>query len=75
MEVSEIRNKIRETIEQLPAEKLVVVLNLLEDLQQSEEDLTQALLNDPEFMEDYREAKEDIRTRQTVTWETIKRDV
>ena len=74
MEVSEIRNKIRERIEQLPAEKLVVVLNLLEDLQQSEEDLTQALLNDPEFMEDYREAKEDIRTRQTVSLQTMEHD-
>ena len=75
MEVMEIKNKIRNTIEGLPYEKLKIALDFLEDLQRSEEDETQALLNEPGFMEDYRQAKEDIRSGQTIRWETIKRDV
>ena len=75
MEVMEIKNKIRNTIEGLPYEKLKIALNFLEDLQRSDEDETQALLNEPGFMEDYRQAKEDIRSGQTISWEAIKRDV
>ncbi len=47
----------------------------MEDLQRSDEEETRILLNDPGFMEDYRAAKEDIRTEQTINWEDIKRDV
>jgi hypothetical protein len=75
VEVSEIRNKIRETIEQLPADKLKMILEFLEDLQESDAEATQALRNEPGFLEDYRQAKEDIHTGQTVSWEAIKRDV
>ena len=75
MGISEIKDKILTTIEQLPAEKLQMALELLEDLRQSEEDASQALLHEPGFMEDYREAKKNIRTGQTVSWETIKRNV
>lgn len=75
MEISEIKNRIRDTIEQLSADKLKMALDFLEDLQQSEGDATEALLNEPGFIEDYRQAKEDIRTGKTVSWEAIKRDV
>jgi len=75
MEISEIKSKILTTIEQLSAEKLQMALELLEDLRQSEEDVSVALLREPGFIEDYREAKDDIRTGQTVSWETIKRNV
>ena len=75
MEVSEIKNRIRDTIEQLPAEKLKMALDFLEDLQQSEQDATESLLNEPGFIEDYRQAKEDIRTGETVSWDAIKRNV
>jgi hypothetical protein len=61
MEISEIKGKILTTIEQLSVEKLQMALELLEDLRQSEEDASQALLLEPGFLEDYREAKEDIR--------------
>jgi hypothetical protein len=43
MEISEIKDKILTTIEQLSAEKLQMALELLEDLRQSEEDASQAL--------------------------------
>ncbi len=75
MKISEIKNRIRDTIEQLPAEKLRMALDFLEDLQQSEEDATEALLNEPGFIEDYRQAKKDIRTGKTVSWDAIKRNV
>ena len=75
MEISEVKNKIRATIEKLPIEKLMYTLNFLEDLERSGEDETRALLCEPGFIDDYRQAKEDIRTGQTVSWEDIKRDV
>lgn len=75
METINIKNKIRDTIDQLPPEKLRLTLDFLEDLQRSEEDETQTLLNKPGFIEEYRQAKEDISKEQTIPWESIKRDV
>lgn len=75
MELMEIRSKIQDAIKGLPPQKLKVALDFLEDLKQSDEAETQALLNEPDFLEDYRQAKEDIRTGNTISWEDIKRDV
>ena len=75
MELSEIKHKIQDTIKELPPQKLKIALDFLEDLQRSEEEETRILLNDAGFMEDYREAKEDIHTEQTISWEDIKRNV
>jgi len=44
-------------------------------LKRTDEEETQLLLDDIGFMEEYRQAKEDIRTGQTIKWEDIKRDV
>ena len=75
MDLSEIKNKIEGAIKALPPQKLKIALDFLEDLQRSDEEETRILLNDPGFMEDYRAAKEDIRTGQTIKWEDIRRDV
>ena len=75
MELTEIKNKIEGAIKALPPQKLKIALDFLEDLKVSDEDETLALLNDDSFMEDYREAKEDIRTGNTISWKDIKRDV
>jgi hypothetical protein len=75
MEPIEIKDKIHNTIEGLPAKKLRIALDFLEDLQRSDQAETQALLNEAGFIEDYRQAKKDIRTGQTISWEAIKRDV
>jgi len=75
MEISEMKNKIEVAIKALPPLKLKIALDFLEDLQRSDEDETRILLNDPGFMEDYRNAKEDIRTGKTISWEDIKQDV
>lgn len=75
METSEIKNKIEGAINALDPQKLKIALDFLEDLKKSDEDESFILLNDPAFMEDYREAKEDIRTGKTIRWEDIKRDV
>ncbi len=75
MELTEIKNKIEGAIKALPPQKLKIALNFLEDLKVSDEDETLALLNDDSFMEDYRKAKEDIKTGNTISWKDIKRDV
>lgn len=75
MELSEIKNKIEGAIKALPPQKLKIALDFLEDLKRSDEDETRILLNDPGFMEDYRAAKEDIRTGKAISWEDIMRDV
>jgi hypothetical protein len=75
MEQTELKIKIEGAIKALPPQKLKIALDFLEDLKISDEDETLALLNDDIFMEDYREAKEDIRTGKTISWKDIKRDV
>jgi hypothetical protein len=75
MELMEIRNKIQDAIKGLPPQKLKVALDFLEDLKQSDKAETRALFNEPDFLEDYRQAKEDIQTGNTISWEDIKRDV
>ena len=71
----ETRNRIHSAINEMPPEKLDAVLSFLEDLRRSGEDETAMLMSDPGFMEDYREAKEDIRTGKTVDLKAIRRDV
>ena len=75
MEPIEIKDKIQTTIERLSQEQLQKALDLLEDLQRSEEEETLSLLNEPGLIEDYRQAQEDIRTAQTIPWKDIKRNV
>lgn len=75
MEIHVLKSKIHDTVEMLPENKLMAALNFLEDLQISDEDETRELLGEPGFIEEYRRAKEDIRTDKTVSWKDIKRDV
>lgn len=75
MGTMETRNQIHNAINHMPPEKLDAVLSFLDDLQKSSEDETARLMSDPGFMKDYREAKEDIRTGQTVSFKAIRRDV
>ena len=75
MELVEIKNRIQDTIKRLPPQKLGIALDFLEDLKQSDEEETQILLNDAEFMEEYRQAKDDIQSGNTISWENIRRDV
>jgi len=75
MEPVAIKNKIKNTVDGLPIEKLKIALDFLEDLQRSDENETKALLNEAGFITAYRQAKKDIRSGNTVSWEDIKRDV
>jgi hypothetical protein len=75
MELTEMKNKIHNTVNALPPQKLKIALDFLQDLQRTDEDETQALLSEPGFIEDYRQAKEDIRTGKTASWKDIKRNV
>ncbi len=75
MELVEIRNRIQDTIKRLPPQKLGIALDFLEDLKQSDEEETQILLNDARFMEEYRQARDDIKSGNTISWKNIRRDV
>ncbi len=75
MEPITLKNKIHNTVNTLPAEKLKIALDFLEDLQLEDKDETQRLLREAGFLEDYRQAKKDIRAGDTISWEDIKRDV
>lgn len=71
----ETRNRIHNAINEISPEKLDVILSFLEDLQRSSEEETAMLMSDPGFLQDYQQAKEDIRTGKTVDFKTIRRNV
>jgi hypothetical protein len=71
----ETRNRIHDAINEISPEKLDAVLSFLEDLQRSSEEETALLMGNSDFMEDFQQAKEDIRTGKTVGFKTIRRDV
>jgi len=75
MESTEIISKIQNAVKMLPPQKLEIVLDFLEDLKISDEAETKALLNEPGFLEKYRQAKDDIQSGNTVSWKDIRRDV
>ena len=75
MESTEIINKIQDAVKTLPQQKLKIALDFLEDLKLRNEDETQILLNDAGFMEEYKQAKDDIQSGNTISWKDIRRDV
>ncbi len=75
MGTAEARKIIHSAIDAMTPEKLDAVLTFLDDLQRSSEDETVMLLSDPDFVKDYQEGKEDIRTGKTVAFNAIRRDV
>ncbi len=75
MESSEIINRIWHEIKMLPSKKLEIALDFIEDLKISDEAETEALLNEPGLLEEYRLAEDDIQTGDTVSWTDIRRDV
>ena len=52
MEALTLKNKIINTVEILPENKLKIALNFLEYLKISDDEETQMLINDPDFMRD-----------------------
>ena len=75
MESTEIISRIQDTVKMLSLQKLEIALDFLEDLKISDEAETEALLNEPGFLEEYRQAKDDIQSGNTESWEDIRRDV
>ncbi len=71
----ETLNRIHNVIDHMPPEKLDTILSFLKDLQLSSENETAMLMSEPGFMQDYQEAKDDIRTGKTVSFKAIRRDV
>jgi len=72
MELAEIKSDIQSTIEELSPGKLEIVLEFLRELRETGEEETRLLLSKPGFIEDCREAKEDIRTGNTISRERIR---
>jgi len=72
MELAEIKSDIQSTIEELSPGKLGIALKFLRELRESGVEETRLLLSIPGFIEDCWEAKEDIRTGNTISWESIK---
>jgi len=75
MEPTEIINRIQDAVKMLPPQKLKIALDFLEDLKISDEAEAEALLNEPGFLEEYGQAKDDIQSGNTVSWKDIRRDV
>ncbi|MFA6009978.1 MAG: hypothetical protein WC799_08335 [Desulfobacteraceae bacterium] len=75
MKQYEIETKLHDVIKLLPPHKLKIALDFLEDLTINDEDETKLLLKEPGFLEDYKQAKKDIQTGNTVNWKDIKRNV
>ncbi|QTA89673.1 hypothetical protein [Desulfonema magnum] len=69
MELAEIKNDIQNTIGKLSPDKLKIALEFLKELHETEEEETRLPLSTPGFVEDYREAKEDMKTGKTITAE------
>ena len=62
-------------VKMIPPNKLEIALDFFEDLKISDEEETEALLNEPGFLEEYRQAKDDIQSGNTVSWKDIRRNV
>ena len=75
MELAEILSRIQDAVKMLPPQKLEIALDFLEDLKISDEAETEALLNEPGSLEEYRQAKDDNQSGNTVSWKDIRRDV
>ena len=75
MESTDIISRIQDAVKMLPPKKLKIALDFLEDLKQGNEEATQILLNDADFMQEYQKAKNDIQTGNTISWKDIRRDV
>lgn len=75
MGITETREQIHNAINTIPPEKLDFVLDFLDDLQRTSADETRLLLNLPGLLNDFQEAREDLRTGKTIPFKAIRRDV
>ncbi|MFB8788916.1 MAG: hypothetical protein U7123_08720 [Potamolinea sp.] len=76
MDTIELRQQVKEYIEQLSPERLRVAADFLAYLADKEsEEATQELLNIPGFLEAFEKAKKNIAAGNVVNWREVRKDV
>ena len=76
MNQSQIRDEAKNYIDQLPPDKLVLVIDFLKDLQEEDNvDATEELLNIPGFESAFKKANQQIEAGKTKNWRMIRDDV
>lgn len=76
MDTIELRQQVKEYIEQLSPERLRVAADFLAYLADKEsEEATQELLNIPGFLEAFERGKKDIAVGNVVNWREVIKDV
>jgi len=75
-ETSALKKEAKHKIDRLSYDKLKVAFDFLSYLEAREEwEATEELLQIPNLLEEYRQAKDDIKAGHTVKWSEIRRDV
>ncbi len=76
MNPSQIRNEAKNYIDQLSPDKLILVMDFLEDLQEDDDvDATEELLNIPGFESAFEKANQQVKEGKTKDWRMIRDDV
>lgn len=73
MKTVEIRQRAKEYIDKLSADKLLVAAEFLADLVEKEDDATDELLKIPGFTEAFTKAQENVREGKVISVEQLKR--
>jgi len=72
----EMRNQVKQYIDELPSEKLIIVANFLNDLiNEDNEDATEELLAISGFESAFEKGKQQIKDGKVKNWRMIRDDV
>lgn len=72
MNTTQIRNQVKQSIDQLSPEKLVIVAEFLDNLIHEEEDATEELLNIADFETAFARGKQQIQEGKVKDWRLIR---
>lgn len=76
MNIAQMRNQLKQYIDQLPPESLEIVADLVADLvSQDDEDATEELLKISGFTEAFERGKQQVREGKVKDWRTVRDDV
>ena len=76
MNSSQIRDEVKNYIDQLTADKLILVIDFLKDLQEEDDvEATEELLNIPGFESAFKKANQQVKNGKTKDWHIIRDDV
>ncbi len=73
---SRLKKEAKQKIDRLSYDKLKVAFDFLSYLEEREEwEATEELLQIPNLLAEYRQARDEVKACQTVKWSEIRRDV